>query len=96
MPNPLFNAIFGGGGQSVADRRTSPSMPPNNANMGMQDAMSQLRADPAGMIRMAGYSVPDELIGNPQATVMHLLRSGQVGGPAMQRIQPMLNMLMRK
>lgn len=58
------------------------------------DMMSQLRANPAQMIRNAGYNVPDEIIGNPQATVMHLLQTGQVGGAAMQRIQPMLNMLM--
>lgn len=58
------------------------------------DMMSQLRANPAQMIRNAGYNVPDEIIGNPQATVMHLIQSGQVGGAAMQRIQPMLNMLM--
>lgn len=62
--------------------------------MTMQDAMAQLQANPAQMIRQRGFSVPDEIAGNPQATVMHLIQSGQVGGPVMQRIQPMLNMLM--
>lgn len=60
------------------------------------DAMSQLRANPAQMIRQAGYNVPDEIIGNPQATVMHLIQSGQVSSPMMQRIGPMLNSLMRR
>ena len=101
MANPLFNAIFGGskpfGGQAVQ----TPSMPSqtpstasNQPQMTMQDAMAQLRSNPAQMVRNAGYNVPDEIAGNPQATVMHLLQSGQVGGPMMQRIQQMLNMLM--
>lgn len=61
----------------------------------MADAMSQLRADPIGMIRNRGFSIPDELAGNPQAAVMHLIQTGQVGGPLMQRIQPLLNMMRR-
>lgn len=78
MANPLFNLLTGG------QQQQQPPM----------DMMSQLRANPAQMIRNAGYNVPDEIAGNPQAMVMHLIQSGQVGGAAMQRIQPMLNMLM--
>jgi hypothetical protein len=29
-------------------------------------------------------------MGNQQATVMHLIRTGQVGGPAMRMIAPIL------
>jgi len=58
--------------------------------------MTQLRSNPAQMIRNAGYNVPDDVVNNPQATVMHLLQSGQIRNPMMQRIQPMLNMLMGK
>lgn len=83
MANPLFNMLTGG---------PTPSQTPQMTNM--QDAMTQLRSNPAQMIRQAGYNVPDEISGNPQATVMHLIQSGQIGGQAMQRIQPMLNMLM--
>ena len=46
------------------------------------------------MIKQAGYNVPDEIANNPQAAVMHMIQSGQIGGPMMRRIQPMLNMLM--
>lgn len=59
-----------------------------------QDAMRQLQSNPAQMIRNAGYNVPDEIAGDPRAAAMHLIQSGQVGGPLMQRIQPMLNRLM--
>lgn len=56
-------------------------------------AMTRLRANPAEMIRSAGYNVPEEIAGNPQAAVMHLLQTGQIGGPLMQRIRPMIQML---
>ena len=89
MPNPLFNMLTGRTNQP----NVQASMPgPQN----MQDAMGQLRSNPAQMIRNAGYNVPDEIIGNPQATVMHLIQTGQVSSPMMQRIQPMMNMLMGK
>lgn len=78
--NPLFQAMTGGMKQQV----------PQN----MQNAMQQLQANPLQTIRNAGYQVPDEIAGDPRATVMHLMQTGQIGGPAMQRIQPMLNMLM--
>lgn len=101
MANPLFNAICGGLQQPSGQIGTLPVQPsgtPLNASYGqqmnMQDAMAKLRSNPAQMIRQAGYSVPDEIANNPQAAVMHLLQSGQIGGPMMQRIQPMLNMLM--
>lgn len=47
-------------------------------------------------MKQAGFNVPDEIANNPQASVMHLIQSGQVGGPMMQRIQPMLSRLMGK
>lgn len=57
------------------------------------EQLSRLKADPVGMVRQAGYQIPDGLAGNPQAIVQHLISSGQVGGPIMQRIQPMIRML---
>ena len=84
MANPLFNMLTGG----------MQAQQPQTPQMSMPDMMNQLRSNPAQMIKQAGYNVPDEIIGNPQATVMHLIQSGQVGGPMIQRIQPMMNMLM--
>ena len=83
MPNPLFEALTGG-------KTPGGTMPPQN----MADAMQRLKADPMGMIRNAGYNVPDELAADPRAAVMHLIQTGQVGGPMMQRIRPFLSNLM--
>lgn len=62
----------------------------------MQSALAQLKSNPEQFIKQAGFNVPQNCVGNPQATVMHLLQTGQVGGGVMQSIQPMLNMLMGK
>ena len=101
MANPLFDAISGRSAPERDDpsRHTptttnAPVTPPNAPQMTMQDAMRQLQANPAQMIKQAGYNVPDEIANNPQAAVMHMIQSGQIGGPMMRRIQPMLNMLM--
>lgn len=101
MANPLFNAIAGGF-KPVQNNPSNPSpttsqsqaTPSNAPQMTMMDAMRQLQSNPAEMIKQAGYNVPDEMANNPQQAVMHLIQSGQVKGPMMQRIQPMLNMLM--
>lgn len=85
MANPLFNQLAGA---------STPSPQPQMTNMNEQ--IAQLKSNPAQMIRNAGYNVPDEIANDPQATVLHLIQSGQIGGPMMQRIQPMLNMLMGK
>lgn len=97
MPNPLFNSLFNG---RNANQGVSPSAMPdiggiagNAPQMTMQDALREVNEHPAELFRQAGFNVPKECIGNNQATVMHLLRSGQVGGPMMRMIAPMLNRL---
>lgn len=59
----------------------------------MDQAMNELRAHPADIIKQAGFNVPDSISNNPQAAVMHLIQTGQIKTPMMQRIQPMLNLL---
>lgn len=77
--NPLFTALMG-------------QQPNTNQDMNMM--MGQLRSDPAGMLRNAGFNVPEGMANDPRATVMHLMQTGQINSPMMQRIQPMLNSLM--
>ena len=85
--NPLFNALFG----SKQGQIPVPQTPVQNNSSGDWNAnMGQLQANPVEMLGRAGYSVPQKISGNPQAMVMHLLQSGQVGGPMMQKIQPFL------
>lgn len=101
MANPLFDAVSGRSAAVRPDGADNPMptqngavMPSNAPQMTMQYAMAQLRQNPAQMIKQAGFNVPDEIANNPQAAVMHMIQSGQIGGPMMRRIQPMLNMLM--
>lgn len=101
MANPLFNAISGrsahaqpDGANHTPDQSQQPVMQQSAPQMSFQDAMRQLQQNPAQMIKQAGYNVPDEYASNPQQAVMHLIQSGQVGGPMMRMVQPMLNRLM--
>ena len=58
--------------------------------------MQQLQNDPIGMAKQAGYNIPPNLAGNPQAMVQHLIQTGQVGGPMLQKIMPMMQKMMGK
>ena len=97
MANPLFNRFLGGGQPqmpvSLSGQPESGGTGQNAPRMTMEDALSQLRSDPAGMIKQAGFNGPEEYANDPRATVMHLIQSGQVGGPMMRMITPMLNRL---
>ena len=59
----------------------------------MQSQLQQLQRDPLGMARQAGYQIPDNLAGNPQAMVQHLIHTGQVSSPLLQKIMPLMQRL---
>lgn len=69
------------------------SAPKQQGGMDMAQAMRELQAHPAELIKKAGYNVPEKIVNNPQATVMHLIQTGQVGSPMMRQIQPLLGQL---
>ena len=54
-----------------------------------QQAFSQLRANPAAMLKQAGLSIPTGM-SNPQEIINHLLRSGQISNPRLQMAQRLL------
>ena len=58
--------------------------------MGNQGQIQQLQNDPIGMARKDGFQIPDNLANDPQAMVMHLVQTGQVSSPFLQRIMPMI------
>lgn len=60
-----------------------------------QQAMQQLRADPAGTLKAAGLNIPDGM-NDPQQIVNHLLQSGQVSNPRLQMAQRMMGMFARR
>lgn len=86
--NPLYGMMHG---QPQMPAETAPSTGTNGQTpMDFNAAMGQLKANPAGMLKQAGYSLPGNVGNDPQKMVMHLIQSGQVGGPMMRMIQPML------
>ena len=52
--------------------------------------MQQLRNDPVSAAKQAGYNIPQNLAGNPQAMVQHLIQSGQIGGGKLQQLMQMM------
>ena len=62
-------------------------------NGDMMEKLRQLQNDPREFIRQAGAQVPEEMMHDPKAMVMHLIQTGQVSGPMMQRIMPMIRMM---
>ena len=56
----------------------------------VQQAMQEVNEHPAECLRAARFEVPQEIIGDNRATVMHLIQSGQVGGPVMKLIAPII------
>jgi hypothetical protein len=55
--------------------------------------IQQLQQDPIGAAQRAGYNIPQNLAGNPQAMVQHLIQTGQVSNPMLQKIMPMIQKL---
>ena len=62
-------------------------------NMNMQEQLKQLQSNPREFIQRAGMNVPEEMMNDPKQMVMHLINSGQVGGPMLQRILPMIRQM---
>ena len=56
-----------------------------------EEALRQVNENPEECYRAAGFNVPKEIANDQQKTVMHLIRSGQVGGPMMRMIAPILS-----
>ena len=65
----------------------------NSMNGNMQDALRQLQSNPKEFLQKAGMNVPDEMLNNPQAIVMHLIKTGQVNSPVLQHIMPMIRQM---
>ena len=59
-------------------------------NNNMQEMLRQIQSNPKEFIQRAGKNVPDEMLNDPKAIVMHLINTNQVSGPMMQMIMPMI------
>ena len=56
----------------------------------MMQQLQQLRQNPQEFIKQAGWDIPQEMMGNPQQMVMHLIQTNQVSGPMVNMIMPMI------
>ena len=59
----------------------------------MNERLRQLQSDPGAMAEKAGYKIPQELLGDPKAMVQHLINTGQISNPLLQRIMPMIRQM---
>ena len=75
MSNPLTT----GQGQTSQQLQINP-----------QQAMQQLRSDPVGMLKQAGFNVPENLAGDPGGMIQHLVQSGQVPQTRVTQLMQMM------
>ena len=61
-----------------------------NQKVNMQDALRELKQNPAQLIQKAGYQVPANIANNPQAAAMYILQSGQVKSPVMSMLHRLI------
>ena len=62
----------------------------NGQQASMQEQLRQLKSDPLSMARQKGYQIPDNLANDPRAMFQHLVQTGQIKSPMMQRLMPMM------
>lgn len=62
---------------------------PQQQNLTREEAMRQLQANPAAVLRHAGMNVPGDMR-DPQQIVGYLLRTGQLGGARNRQIMQLL------
>ena len=60
--------------------------------MGYREQLQMLMDDPKGMAHQNGYSIPEN-ISDPKDMVMHLIKTGQVPNPLLQRVMPLVNFM---
>lgn len=57
--------------------------------MNPQQMLSQLKTNPASVLRQRGLNVPDGM-NNPQQIVSHLMQTGQISNPRLQQAMQMM------
>lgn len=60
-----------------------------------QQAVAEIKADPAGVLGRHGLSVPAGM-SDPMQMINHLIQTGQVGGPRLQMVQQLMGRMGRR
>ena len=55
--------------------------------------LNQLKNNPVQFLMSRRYNIPDDLSGNPQGIVQHLLNSGQMSQETYSRLQSQVNQI---
>ena len=64
---------------------------PNMGGMNPMAMLAQLRNNPLGVLKQAGFNLPDNM-NDPQAIIQHLMNSGQVSQQQLNNAQQMAGM----
>ena len=59
----------------------------------IQEKLRRLQSNPREFIQKAGVDIPEEMMNDPKAMVMHLINTGQVKGQALQQVMPMIRQM---
>lgn len=70
--------------------KRNPSFPANP-----MQTLQQLKGNPIGVLKQAGYNVPEGM-NNPGQIINYLLQSGQITNPRLQMAQKMASGLFRR
>lgn len=85
----LFDALRGSAPQMP---QITPQMM-QQAQQQAQQAMSQLQADPAGILKKVGLNIPPGMT-DPRQMVQHIMQSGQLPQNQMQQVQQVIVQMM--
>lgn len=63
----------------------------NGNQMGLQEQLRQLRANPMQFLMQRRLNIPQEIQGDPRSIVQHLLNTGQMRQEDFDRLQGIVN-----
>ena len=66
-----------------------------NPTKNIMSQLSQLRANPIQFLMNRRMNVPQELSGNPQGIIQHLLNTGQMSQDTFNKLQKQVNQMMK-
>lgn len=70
-------------------------MGPNFNPQNILNAFQQFRGNPFQFLAQRKLNIPQELMGNPQAAIQHLMDSGQMSQGQFTQIQSMVSQMQR-
>lgn len=86
----MFQKLRNGGQQPVQNQQQNAGQQPNFNQM-----FQQFQQNPAQYLSQGKLDIPQNLQGNPQGMLQHLVNSGQVSQQQLAKAQQMANALMR-